>query len=84
MPLIPLLGSCAMEEPMPPWPRGALDPDTLGDPIFRRLLAVISGLAGDLGLITGGLLRLFRKPLAWLLEHQILKMLRQALWDADL
>ncbi|MBN9561404.1 MAG: patatin-like phospholipase family protein [Alphaproteobacteria bacterium] len=61
LPIVPLVGSAAAPQPLPDWPRGKLDPDTLRGPIEARFRAVFAKeLSGDpikavLG-ITGGYL----------------------------
>ncbi|MTJ83186.1 MAG: hypothetical protein F8N37_19545 [Telmatospirillum sp.] len=59
-PLIPLFGSCAVDEALDPWPQGRLDPAAYRDGIEDRFKALVAGLSQDT--VLSGL------P-AWLLEH---------------
>jgi len=40
LPIIPLLGRCAIDETLDPWPRGKLDPERYRAPIERRFRAI--------------------------------------------
>jgi hypothetical protein len=48
LPIVPLVGSAAAPQPLPDWPRGKLNPDTLRGPIEGRFRAVFAKeLSGD-------------------------------------
>jgi len=51
LPIIPLLGACRDEEPLPGWPAGKLDPKTLKPAIEARADKVFDRLIAGLGTI---------------------------------
>jgi hypothetical protein len=53
-PVIPLLGDCARPQPLPDWPRGALDPATIAAPLRARMDAVVKDLLRQAPLGTFG------------------------------
>jgi hypothetical protein len=60
LPIIPLVGPCAVDETLDPWPRGKLDPERFRDPIERRFRAIFEAE------ISGGPLR---AVLGWIAAH---------------
>ena len=40
LPIIPLVGPCAVDETLDPWPKGKLDPESYRDPIEKRFRAI--------------------------------------------
>jgi hypothetical protein len=40
LPIIPLVGPCAVDETLDPWPKGKLDPESYRDPIENRFRAI--------------------------------------------
>jgi hypothetical protein len=40
LPIVPLMGACAIDETLDPWPKGKLDPEHYRDPIERRFRAI--------------------------------------------
>jgi hypothetical protein len=55
LPVVPLLGRCTVEEPLPRWPAGVLRPERLAAPIRARMDAVAKDLlrAAPLGTFGG-------------------------------
>ncbi len=60
LPIIPLVGPCAVDETLDPWPKGKLDPERYRDPIERRFRAIFETE------ISGGPLR---AVLGWITAH---------------
>ncbi|MBV8738944.1 MAG: patatin-like phospholipase family protein [Alphaproteobacteria bacterium] len=60
LPIVPLVGPCAIEETLDPWPKGKLDPERYRDPIERRFRAIFEAE------ISGGPLR---AVLGWIAAH---------------
>ena len=60
LPIIPLVGPCAVDETLDPWPKGKLDPERFRDPIERRFRAIFETE------ISGGPLR---AVLGWIAAH---------------
>jgi hypothetical protein len=60
LPIIPLVGPCAVDETLDPWPKGKLDPERYRDPIERRFRAIFETE------ISGGPLR---AVLGWIAAH---------------
>lgn len=60
-PVIPLIGDCAQEEPLPDWPGGVLDPSTLKGPLEARMDVVAKDLlrAAPLGTLGGAAARAY-------------------------
>jgi len=90
MPLIPLMGSAAIEPPAPDWPVGAFDPDSIKSALRHRIHGVFGGLEAEnlpSGLI-GLLARLYLCPGVCLADGEALKAvlakLREVLKDWDL
>ncbi|MFO1029067.1 MAG: patatin-like phospholipase family protein [Acetobacteraceae bacterium] len=50
LPIIPLVGSAAVPQPLPDWPAGRLRPESLGEPIEARLDKVFQVLLAQLQL----------------------------------
>ncbi len=60
LPIIPLMGPCAVDETLDPWPKGKLDPERYRSAIERRFRAVSETE------LSGGALRMI---LGWLAAH---------------
>ncbi len=60
LPIIPLMGSAAIDETLDPWPKGKLRPEHYRDPIERRFRAIFETE------LSGGPLRLV---LGWIAAH---------------
>ena len=60
LPIVPLVGPCAVDETLDPWPRGKLDPEHYRDPIEQRFRAIFETE------ISGGPLR---AVLGWIAAH---------------
>ncbi|HEY1722630.1 MAG TPA: patatin-like phospholipase family protein [Magnetospirillaceae bacterium] len=66
LPLIPLFGDVAVDEPEPVWPRGAFQPEALRPAIEKRLVALATALAGS-----SRAMRSLAWAAAWLLKRRI-------------
>jgi hypothetical protein len=60
LPIIPLMGSAAVDETLDPWPKGKLHPENFRDPIERRFRAIFETE------LSGGPLR---SVLGWITAH---------------
>jgi hypothetical protein len=81
LPIIPVFADVAATVIAPYWPRGALNPDTLNDPIKTRVAAVLSKLRkDDLPGFFGFLLGTFGiEPIAGLVASSLVAALKAAL-----
>jgi patatin-like phospholipase len=83
LPIIPLMGSAAIDETLDPWPKGKLDPERYRDAIDRRFRAIFETE------LSGGPIR---SVLAWLAAHAtqrsvadyVLDMMKRYLAEAGL
>lgn len=76
MPLIPLFGDMANEEPLPEWPKQACMPERLIDPIAGRIDVVLDRLASSkLPWILYAIYNVVALPLGWWLRRKAAKMI---------